>query len=157
MKKQLELDDSTARRLYATASAEFKTMLEENFGKDFFTEKITDRVSGYQDILNISGVRASDDDVRIVGFTPEENNVLKNVIKKMRIVKVYNGGHVFKRGERRYYPYYDVSSGFVFCNTNFFDSFANTASAPRLAFKDDILCRDYAKKFNDVEQGIIEF
>ncbi|MEK7070327.1 MAG: hypothetical protein AAB966_00815 [Patescibacteria group bacterium] len=157
MKKQLELDDSTARRLYATASAEFKTMLEENFGKDFFTEKITDRVRDYRDILNISGVKATDDEIKVVGFDDEENAVVSNLIRKMRTVKVYNEGYKFKRGDKRHYPYYNVSSGFVFSCTTYVSTHAGTTSAPRLAFKDDTLCRDYAKKFEHIEKGIIEF
>ena len=46
--KKLQIDEENARELYKTASPEFKTMLEDTFGKDFFTN-ITDRVKTFED------------------------------------------------------------------------------------------------------------
>ena len=156
MKKPLELDENTARRLYPTASPEFKELLEQNFGIDFFKQKITDRIKGYLDVLDIWNVSASDDDVKVKGFNEEENKLIKNLIKKIRTVKVYNEGKVPKRGDRRYYPYYDVSSGFVFYSSSYGVSLASTSSASRLAFINEELTRDYAKKFSDIEENIID-
>lgn len=51
MSKTLKLEDSTARKLYKTADSELKTILEESFGKEFFSEKITDRIKTFSDVL----------------------------------------------------------------------------------------------------------
>ena len=44
MKKSLQIDENKAFDLYQTATPEFKQMLEDSFGKEFFKRKITDRV-----------------------------------------------------------------------------------------------------------------
>lgn len=51
MEKILKLEGVTARKLYSTASGEFKALLEENFGKEFFSHKITDRIKTFEDIM----------------------------------------------------------------------------------------------------------
>ena len=156
MKKPLELDEVTARRLYPTVTPEFKELLEHNFGKEFFKQKITDRIKNYQDVLDVSGTCESDDEAKIKGFDEAENKVLKAVIRKMRITKVYREGWFPKRGERRYYPYFDVSSGFVFNCTTYVVTFADSTSASHLCLPSDETTRDYASKFIDVERDLID-
>jgi hypothetical protein len=51
MAKTLTIEESTARKLYRTANDEFKALLEENFGKQFFSEKITDRIKTWEDVV----------------------------------------------------------------------------------------------------------
>lgn len=54
--KTLKLEDNTARKLYQTGTSELKTVLEESFGKNFFSQKITDRInSEWQNILETLG------------------------------------------------------------------------------------------------------
>lgn len=156
MKKQLELDEKTALRLYPTAAPEFKELLEQNFGKDFFNRDITERINGYNDILEMSNVVAADDEVRIRGFNTDENNVVKALIKKMRTVKIYNNGILPKRGDRRWYPYYNVSSGFVFLSAGCDGSIAHTSSASRLCLLNEKHAIDYGNKFKDIECDIID-
>lgn len=55
MAKTLKLEDNTARRLYKTASQEFKELLEENFGKDFFKESIIARLNSIDDVYKELG------------------------------------------------------------------------------------------------------
>ena len=156
MKKQLEMDGETAKKLYPSAQPEFKTMLEESFGKDFFTQKITDRVKNYDDILEISGVRKLADKVEVEGFNDAENKVVQAFIKKMRIAKVYNEGWFPKRGEYRYYPWYNVSSGFSFNSSNYVSDHAFAPSASRLCLKSKELVNDMVSKFKDVDEALIE-
>ena len=47
--KHLQISEQKAKELYPTASTEFKTMLEETFGKDFFKVSIMDRVKTWGD------------------------------------------------------------------------------------------------------------
>ena len=53
MKKSLQIDENKAFDLYQTATPEFKQMLEDSFGKEFFKRKITDRVKSYEDACAI--------------------------------------------------------------------------------------------------------
>ena len=156
MKKQLELDEQTARRLYPTAAPEFKELLEQNFGKEFFSQKITDRIKDYNDILTIGNYNESKDVINIDNFDAEEHILVKDFIKKVRCAKVYRDGKdVPKRGDRRYYAYYDVSSGFVFYITSCVGTGASATSASRLCFLDDERTRDYVKKFKYIDESFI--
>jgi len=117
---------------------------------------ITERVKGYLDVLDILKVDESKDKIEIYGFDEAENKVVKTFIKKMRITKVYREGWIPKRGERRYYPYFDVSSGFAFYYTDYGGTGADTASASRLCLPNEETTRDYASKFIDVERDLID-
>ena len=119
-------------------------------------EKITDRVKNYQDILAISGVFESADNIKVAGFDDAENKVVQSLVKKMRIAKVYNEGWLPVRGENRWYPWYDVSSGFVFDRTDYDYTRATSGSAARLCFKSDELARDFAKKFIQIDADFID-
>ena len=40
--KTLQLSEQKARELYRSGSKELKTVLEESFGKDFFSQDVTE-------------------------------------------------------------------------------------------------------------------
>ena len=52
----LKLEDSKARDLYNKSTPEFKAILEDSFGKDFFLQKITDRIKGWDDVCKEKGM-----------------------------------------------------------------------------------------------------
>lgn len=56
MKKSLEINENKAYELYPTASPEFKQVLEDTFGKEFFNRKITERVKTYEDACAVLGI-----------------------------------------------------------------------------------------------------
>ena len=120
-------------------------------------KSITDRVGNYDDVLDILHLTKSADDVKVTGFDDAENLVIRNVIKKMRIVKVYNEGWLPKRGERRYYAWYNVSSGFVFDYTDYGDTNAGTTSASRLCLKNTELAEHSGKIFIQYHKNVIGF
>ena len=62
MTKTLTLDEKEARKLYPSASPEFKALLDQNFGKDFFSGKITDRIKTWEDVCAESGVDPDDEE-----------------------------------------------------------------------------------------------
>ncbi len=156
MTKQLQMDEGTAIKLYPTAAPEFKELLEQNFGKDFFNQKITDKIKDYNSVLKLSCLTEETDNIKVVGFNDQENEVVKTFIQKMRITKIYREGHVFKRGDKRWHPYYNVSSGFVFYIAFCACSFAFTGSASRLCFLNEEHVRDYDKKFRHIEEKLID-
>lgn len=46
----LKIEDSKARELYSKATPELKQILEDSFTKDFFSQKVTDRIKGWEDV-----------------------------------------------------------------------------------------------------------
>ena len=160
MKKTLELDEKTALKLHKTAAPEFKELLEQNFGKDFFNQKVSDKIKNYQDICDDLGVSSKDNDIKIEveGFDDLDNKTLLNIVKAMRIAKVYNKGEEFKTIDQpRFYAWFKFSSGsgFVFDGTTYDYTFASASSAARFAFLRREDAEDAAKKFPDVYGNII--
>ncbi len=118
--------------------------------------EIVDRIQNYNDIMSMSGTSESDDKVNIKGFDESENKVISALIKKMRICKVYNEGERIKRNEKRWYSWYNVSSGFAFGNSGCHYSGASAGSASRLCLKNEKLLEDFTKKFQYIDEQIID-
>lgn len=114
-------------------------------------------VTDYGTVSKILKLTDNCDTVSIFGFNEAETNVVKAIIKKMRVNKVLNDGWLPKRGERRHYPYYNLSSGFVFGDTYYVDSLAHAGSASRLCLKDEKTAIHFGKHFSDIDKAIIEF
>lgn len=53
--KTLQLSEQKARELYRSGSKKLKTVLEESFGKDFFSQDVTERVKTYLDACHELG------------------------------------------------------------------------------------------------------
>ena len=106
-------------------------------------KSIIDRVKTFSDVLKLS--KPSKEALAIVNYSGKDNNLefCRDFLKISLIAKVLNEGWIPKRGEQRWYAWFDVSSGFVFCNTLCDDSDALTASASRLCFKTEKLA-EYA-------------
>jgi hypothetical protein len=73
--RNLKMEESTARSMYKTATAEVKSWLEENFSKEFFSVKITDRIKTFEDVMKEA----------LLWFTAVQNNQVnaKTKIQKM--------------------------------------------------------------------------
>jgi len=54
--KKLELSEEKALELYKNADPVFKSLLEENWSKEFFNQEITDRVRTVQDAFKIANI-----------------------------------------------------------------------------------------------------
>jgi len=117
--KELVVEESQARRLYKTASSELKEMLETTFGKEFFIQKITDRIKTYEDACIELGEQSIDENRLAKSLlTPDE--ILLRKIKT--ITKALNEGWEpdwRDSDQYKHYPYFNMSSGaFVFSDAD---------------------------------------
>lgn len=149
--KTLKISEDKARELYKTADSNFKTILEETFGKDFFNIKITDRVKNFDDILRISGKKLED-------ILPWKNPINKNEISQNALAKiqliteVYNEGKVLDWDNSNRYkcmPYFRKSgSGWLFTYCAYWNSYCYGGSVSY--YYSSELAEDAAKKFIDI-------
>ena len=144
----LKLSDEKAKSLYKTAAPEFKTLLEENFTKEFFSEKITDRIKSFTDVVKV--LRLDSDD-----FDENYNSDLtadELAYKKLKaVVKALNEGwepNWKNQNEYKWIPYFDMSNGFVLRNVSDWYQRSNVGS--RLCFKSRELAEYAAKQFSDI-------
>lgn len=156
--KTLKISDQTARQLYETESTEFKSMLEDAFGKEFFQRSITDRVRTYEDACAELGEEPlNEEKLRNLGFSKDEI-----AYRKLKtIVHALNEGwaaKVYDNEECRYCPYFvhsETPSGFAFYSSNYAYSNADAGSGSRLCFKTRELSNYGGKQFIDLWKEFI--
>jgi pantothenate kinase len=143
----LQIDKNHARKLFPSASAEFKQMLIDTFGVEYFSEKITDRVKTFEDACEVLGLQYPADYFR--NDTPDEK-----AYKQIKIiVKALNEGWQpdwNNSNQYKYYPwfYMDVPSGFSLDNVG--GNCTNSRVGSRLCFKSRGLADYAAKQFLDL-------
>lgn len=142
----LQIDETKAKSLYKTASAEFKTMLEDSFGgKQFFSEKITDRVKTFEDACNVTGDYPKSD--RFTEGTTDEI-----AYKKLKvIIAALNEGWTpdwNNSNEVKYYPWFEMRSGFRL--TYVFDYYRASNVGSRLCFRTRDLANYAVSQFPDL-------
>jgi len=100
-------------------------------------KSIMERVKTMKDVLKIA--KPTEEELVVLNYSGKSKRLLfsKYMMILGLIVEVLNEGHEFKMdgSEYRYYPYFMVSSGFVFYSTSYDVTNAGTPSASRLCFK----------------------
>ena len=140
--KTLQMDNATALNLYPTASKEFKAILEHSFGKEFFNQKITDRINSLEDLLAFKEITLND----IISDKDDEYDVACKVIKLG--VEVFNEGWKAdwsNSDQPKWVPVYEYKkgSGLVFNFAHFW--FTTTRVGSRLCLKNADLVKHAVK------------
>lgn len=157
--KKLQIDENQALKLYKTASSEFKQILEDSFGKEYFNQKITDRIQSLDDILEYLNLK--EDDVYI--FPKCTTDKFKRYINACSIISkitsVYNERTILdwaNFAQYKYRPYYKkTGSCWVFTYSIGLNS--GITASPSHYFKSSELSDDAAKKFNDVYIDLLSY
>lgn len=149
--KTIQLEDDKAKELYKTASTEFKAMLEDSFGKDFFLAKIQDRVRTIEDAYRELGVKTYGDAYKVLRM-PERKRFFDasiegcddDALNLMLFCRALNEGwwpNWKNSREYKYYPYFDLScsSGFGFEDSDAGFESSTTVVCSRLCFKNEEL------------------
>ena len=149
--KHLQINEQTARRLYQTAAPEFKETLEETFGKDFFLQKITDRIKSYLDAcVELGEEPLCESKLKSLGFTDDEIDYRK----LKTITKAYNEGweaDYNDPNQKKWVPWFVFSpSGVRFYGSGYDDSDASAGLAARLCFKDQETSDAAGKTFTEL-------
>ncbi len=137
----VKLTEEQARKFYPSVPDEFKAVMEEQFGKPFFSQKITDRVKNFEDACKALNVNPT--------FHHESND--ETAYRKLKlIVAALNEGWTpdwDDSSERKYYPwfYMDSSNGFSLYVVGYLCS--TSAVSSRLCFKSEELAQYAAKQF----------
>jgi len=149
--KTLQIDGDKAKSLYPSSSPEFKAMLEDSFGKDYFLEKITDRVKSYEDACRILKVDIDENLVRVSSELDRDSKSIKAYAKLIIIARALNEGWVpdwNNSNQYKYYPYFDMRSGAVFYYVGFFINV--TAVGSRLCFSSEKLAKYSGEQFQSI-------
>lgn len=146
--QKLQIDEAKARKLFPSATNEFKEMLKDTFGEDFFSTKITDRIKTIGDVFAEAGVDSSYYTLR-PGETEDELNY--RLVKL--IAKVLNEGWVpdwKDTNQYKYYPWFEVKSGSGLAFSDYVYWLTLTDVGSRLCFKSRELAEYAGKQFIDI-------
>lgn len=156
--KTLQISEQKARELYKSGSSELKSILEESFGKDFFSQKITDRVKTYENACRELSMNPLDKNKLIgLGFTKHDIAYQKLVT----IVKALNEGwvpDVCDYRVYRWYPWFKTNgspSSFAFAGSVYAHAAADAGSGSRLCLKSKELSEYCGKQFIDLWKQFI--
>lgn len=113
--KQLQISEQTAKELYKTSTDDFKRVLEESFGKDFFIEDITQKIKTLKDVYEHLGIK------RELPYKTPKNKQQKSInafYDIQNISTVLNEGWISdwsNSNEYKYYNYFEKKvSGLCF-------------------------------------------
>lgn len=116
--KTLKISEVDAKKYYKTGSEEFKTVLETTFGKEMFSEKITDRVKSWKDVVDILEEQGESVVLPYKLAKTKQQDSINALYKIQCISKVLNEGWEpdFNNGNQyKYYPWFEYkNTGFGF-------------------------------------------
>lgn len=156
--KTLQISEQKARELYRSGYCELKSILEESFGKDFFSQKITDRVKTYEDACTELGISPLyEDKLMDLGLTKHDIAYQKLAT----IVKALNEDwvpDVCDDRVYRWYPWFATNgspSSFAFDGSRYANATADAGSGSRLCLKNKELSEYCGKQFIDLWKQFI--
>lgn len=156
--KTLQISEQKARELYKSGSGELRSILEESFGKDFFSQKITDRVKTYEDACRELSMNPLDENKLMkLGLTKHDIAYQKLVT----IAKSLNEGwvpNVCDNSVYRWYPWFVTNgspSSFAFDDSGYGYAIACAGSGSRLCFKNKELSEYCGKQFIELWKQFI--
>lgn len=153
---ELQIEDSTARQIYKSASPEIKILLEENFGKGFFSDKVTDRVKTFKDACKETGVQYEGFESALThaGLSADEI-----AYKKIKIIaEALNEGwkpDYSNSNQAKYYPWFKYKAGSGFSYSNYGSSNTGTGVGSRLVFKSSDLAMYAGTQFEAEYQAYL--
>lgn len=156
--KTLQISEQKAIELYKSGSSELKSILEESFGKDFFSQKITDRVKTYEDACRELSMNPLDKN-KLIGFGFTKHDIAYQ--KLVTIVKALNEGwvpDVCDYRVYRWYPWFKTNgspSSFAFYVSYCGNASACAGSGFRLCLKSKELSEYCGKQFIDLWKQFI--
>lgn len=143
MSKTLTIDDAMARKIYASADPELKAILEDSYGKPFFSLKITDRIRSFEDACEYNNTNSNA--TRFVVGTRQQ----RYQERVAEITKALNEGWVpnyDRESQYKFTPWFYLDKpGFRFDGSTYALTDAGTGGGSRFAFKTRELS-DYAGK-----------
>lgn len=147
----LQIDKANARKLFPKASEEFKQMLIDTFGENFFKQKITDRVKSFEDACEVLGLDACD-------TLDLHDTIDEAAYKKLKVIAAaLNEGWKpdwSNSNQYKWYPYFKMS-GFGFSAAYFDSGSSGTSVGSRLCFKSDELAEYAGKQFLSIYQDFL--
>jgi hypothetical protein len=149
--ENLKIDKETAKKIYPTAPAEIKLILEQSFGKGFFSENIMDRVKSVEDAISVLG-EGHEEVVELNKLVRNKHNE-KTILRQECIVLMTALNQTWipnwcDSNEEKHYPVYiKKDNKLVFIRSDYRNS--NSHGGLYLCFHSKALSNYFGKTFDD--------
>jgi hypothetical protein len=151
----LKIEKETAKKLYESAPDFFKAQLEDAFGKEAFRKRDFREIKTFKDACDELEL-TQEDLINITGSLDTPDEV---AYKKLKIViAAINQGWTpdwNNNDERKWWPYFNLSSGFGFSFTFYNYAHSGTSVGSRLCFESSEKAEFAGKQFIDLYKAFL--
>lgn len=145
----IEITKQSALAAHRDADSKGRKLLETLFGKEFFNQKITDRVKTFEDACEVLGF----DPVKFEIDGDFDALTISAYRKLIVVARALNEGWEpdwTNSGEYKYYPYFKASSGSGLSYGDCDHGYSYATVGSRLCFKTSELARYAGTQFIDL-------
>ena len=150
----LKLEKSTAIKIFKDVPKWFQETLMSSFGTECFSGKIINRVKTYEDAWELA-----DEQTRNECWIKPDDSADVVAYKKLKlIIAVINEGWKpdWKNGkQRKWWPWFNLSSGFRFDYSHYHYVHANATVGSRLCFETEEKSNYVAKQFIEIYEEFL--
>lgn len=148
--KSIELKKENAIKAFKEADAKGKELLKNLLGNEHFSDKITDRIKTFEDVVDELKISSN--------FKPTGSKDEVAYIKLKLIAECLNEGWTpnwDNSDEYKYYPYFDMRSGVGFSDSAYDGWRTDTHVGSRLCFKSRELAEYAGKQFEAIYKDFL--
>ena len=150
-KQTLQIDKAKAKKLFKTAASEFKEMLIDTFGKDYFTGNIMDRITNFNDICLELGT-TEEEFKNKWGHLPSDEYAYKQLKLITEVLnEEKNWADFDNTNQYKWWPWHTGgAAGFGFSRSNCTRTITRTDIGSRLCYKTEELATFSGKVFINI-------
>lgn len=151
----LQIDKQNAIAAFKVAGKETREVLKALFSPEIFSEKITDQVKSFNDVLEILGEDVTENQKILLAYNGQDGAMIsaKAYLQLTLIAKVLNEGwepNWENRNEYKYTPWFKHKAGFGLSYYDYAAWYSSTRVGSRLCFKTAELAKYAATQFADI-------
>jgi len=151
----MEITKQEAKRIYPEAPEWLKEKLEQEFGAEYFQPETYEEIKTFEDACEKLGI--TNDSCKPIFDAEEDPDEI--AYKKLKvIVAAINQGWKpdwNNTEQRKYWPYFRLSSGFGFSDSYYLYGNATTFVGSRLCFQSEEKCTYAANQFIDIYEEFL--
>lgn len=149
---ELKISESTAKRLYPESPSWFREVLEETFGKQKLAGRKFDEIRTFEDACEEIGINP-------LSIFSDIDTCDEIAYKKLKVIaKAINQGWTpdwTNTNQKKWWPWFDLSSGFGFSGSDYRYANAHTGVGSRLCFETEAKSNYAAKQFIHIYQELL--
>lgn len=150
----LKLEKTTAIKIFKKASKEIQEILISSFGPECFSRNIIDRIKTYNDAWEEADQKTREE----YEILPTDTNFIVAVKKLALIAEVLSEGWTpdwNNSSQKKWYPFFNLSSGFGFSPSDFNSTLTNACVGSRLCFEKEEKATYAGKQFIEIYKDFL--